>query len=114
LALDDYRLMHLLPDHEPYGLSAQLRRAAVSVPTDLVGGAARATGREYQRFVATALGSTTEVRYLLGVVVDLGYLRPGDVARCKDCSDHVVRELQNPLKAVSRFPSSQRDTAASR
>jgi four helix bundle protein len=105
LTLNVYGLTRLLPEDERYGLSAQLRRAAVSVPTNLVEGSARLTGREYQRFVGIALGSATEVRYLLGVVVDLGYPKPDDVASCRECSDHVVRELQNLLKAVSRFPS---------
>jgi four helix bundle protein len=105
LALDIYRLTRLLPEDERYGLSAELRRAGLSVPTNLVEGSARVTGREYQRFVGIALGSATEVRYLLGVAVDLGDLKPDDVASCRECSDHVVRELQNPLKAVSRFPS---------
>ena len=105
LALDIYRLTRHLPEDERYGLSAQLRRSAVSVPTNLVEGSARVTGREYQRFVGIALGSATEVRYLLGMVVDLGYLKSDDVAGCKECSDHVVRELQNLLKAASRFAS---------
>ena len=105
LALHVYRVTRLLPDDERYGLSAQLRRAAVSIPTNIVEGCARVSTREYQRFVGVALGSATEVRYLLGVVVDLGYLKSDDVAGCRECSDHVVRELQNLLKAVSRFTS---------
>jgi len=41
----------------------------------------------------------------VGVVVDLGYLKPDDVATCRECSDHVIGELRNLLKAVSRFAS---------
>jgi four helix bundle protein len=64
-----------------------------------VEGCARVRTREYQRFVGVALGSATEDRYPLGVVVVLGDLKPDDVAACRESSDHVVRELQNLLEA---------------
>lgn len=104
LALDVYRLTDRLPPTERYGLSAQLRRAVTSVPTNIVEGCIRRTPREYQRFVDIALGSAAEVRYLLGLAVDLEMLRTDDAAHCQECSDRVVRELQNLLKAVGRFP----------
>ncbi|HEX7485676.1 MAG TPA: four helix bundle protein [Vicinamibacterales bacterium] len=103
LALDVYRLTEDLPPTERYGLSTQLRRAATSVPTNIVEGCVRRSPREYQRFIDVALGSAAEVRYLLRLAVDLGLLSADDAAGCQECSDHVVRELQNLLKAVSGF-----------
>ena len=104
LALDVYRLTDRLPPTERYGLSTQLRRAAASVPTNIVEGCIRRTGREYQRFIDIALGSAAEVRYLLSLAVDLKLLKADDAADCRECSDHVVRALQNLLKAVRQFP----------
>ena len=50
-----------------------------------------------------APGSAAEVQYLLCLTVDLQLLGANDVADCRDCSDHVVRELQNLQKALARF-----------
>lgn len=66
-------------------------------------GCVRTSAREYRRFLDVALGSAAETRYLLGLIVDLEYMKNDDVAECRECSDHVVRELQNLLKAVSQF-----------
>lgn len=103
LALGVYRLTRRLPDDERYGLSVQLRRAATSIPTNVVEGCARSSSREYRRFLDVALGSATEVLYLLRLVIDLGYVTAKDVDECRECSDHVARELQNLLKAVANF-----------
>src|SRR5512135_1257924 len=103
LALDVYRLTEQLPAVERYGLTAQLRRAATSIPTNIVEGCRRQTTREYRRFIDVALGSASEVGYLLSLAVDLAFLSVEDAAACRDCSNHVERELQNLLKAIARF-----------
>jgi four helix bundle protein len=103
LALDVYRLTGQFPAAERYGLTAQLRRAATSVPTNIVEGCRRQTSREYRRFVDVALGSASEVGYLLTLAVDLKFLSEADSSACRDCSNHVERELQNLLKATAQF-----------
>jgi four helix bundle protein len=103
LALDVYRLTDSMPPTERFGLTAQLRRAVASIPTNLVEGCVRRGPRDYQRFIGMALGSAAEVRYLLRLAVDLRLLASDEAAHCRECSDHVVRELQNLLKAVTAF-----------
>jgi four helix bundle protein len=103
LALDIYRLTERLPQVERYGLTSQLRRAATSVPTNIVEGCRRETSREYRRFIHIALGSASEVGYLLSLTVELGLLPGEDAAACRDCSNHVERELQNLLKSTEQF-----------
>jgi four helix bundle protein len=63
----------------------------------------RGSGKEYERFLGIALGSAGEVRYLLGLVVDLGLVSAADATVCKECSDHVVRALLNLHRAAGRF-----------
>jgi four helix bundle protein len=74
LALDVYRLTTRFPSNEMYGLTSQLRRAAVSVPTNLAEGSKRQSNLEYARFVNIAEGSQAETEYLLMLSRDLGFL----------------------------------------
>jgi four helix bundle protein len=61
IAAEVYRLTAELPPDEKYGLSVQLRRAAVSVPANIAEGAARESARDFARFVAIARGSLAEL-----------------------------------------------------
>jgi len=103
LVLKVYAVTASLPHTEQFGLQAQLRRAAVSIPTNIVEGCARHSGREYQRFIDIALGSAVEVRYLLQLARELKLLDGVDVGNCSECSDHVVRALHNLQRAIGKF-----------
>lgn len=74
LALEVYRVTAVFPKEEIYGITSQLRRAALSVPTNIVEGYARRGDKELARFVDIALGSLAETRYLLSFSARLGYL----------------------------------------
>lgn len=60
-----YHATRHVPAEERYGLQRQVRRAAISVPCNIIEGCARRTGREYLHFINIALGSAAETRYLL-------------------------------------------------
>ena len=62
------------PDEERFGLSQQMRRAAVSVPSNIAEGAARSGKREFANFVSIARGSLSELDTQCLIAVDLGYL----------------------------------------
>lgn len=74
LAMEVYRLTRAFPPEEACGLTSQIRRAAVSVPSNIVEGCARESSVEYQRFLTIAYGSLRELRYQFSLATQLGYL----------------------------------------
>ena len=74
LVLAIYRETHRFPRDEWFGIRSQIRRAAVSVVSNIVEGNARRTTREYVSFLNVARASAAEVLYLTQLSTDLGYL----------------------------------------
>jgi len=68
-----YRATREFPKEEMYGLTSQMRRAAVSVSSNVVEGCARESQAEYLRFLEIAFGSLRELHYRLGLSKRLGY-----------------------------------------
>jgi four helix bundle protein len=80
LALQIHRLTRTLPADEKYGLVSQLRRAAVSVPTNIAEGSKREGNQDFGRFLNIAEGSLVEAEYLIMLSRDLDYLTSASVA----------------------------------
>src|SRR4051794_6227127 len=74
LALQTYKITDGWPTAERYGLTAQIRRAALSAPTNIAEGTAKRGPRELRRYLDIALGSLSEVSYLLTFSRDRGIL----------------------------------------
>jgi len=68
-----YRVTRKFPKDEVHGLTSQMRRAAVSVPSNIVEGCARESQAEYLRFLEIAFGSLRELHYQFGLAQRLGY-----------------------------------------
>ena len=78
LALELYRVSRGFPREEIYGLTSQLRRAAVSIGANLAEGCGRRTSSELARFVRIAMGSASELDYHLLLCRDLGFMSSDD------------------------------------
>lgn len=71
-----YRLVKLLPVDERYALGDQLRRAVVSIPSNIAEGNGRASAKDYAHFLSIARGSSQEVRTQIELAIMLGFLPP--------------------------------------
>jgi four helix bundle protein len=96
--LSVYRFTAEFPRHELFGLTSQLRRAAVSIPANFVEGFKRSTRRDKARFYNIAQGSLEECRYYLILSRDLGYGETGDL---QIALDGIGRMLAAYLRAVT-------------
>ena len=78
LALLVYRVTANFPREELYGLTSQMRRAAVSIPSNIVEGCARDSQADYLRFLYMAFGSLRELHYQISLSKRLGFLSNED------------------------------------
>lgn len=78
LVKDVYKLTQSFPREEIFGLAAQIRRSAVSIPSNIAEGAARTGGKEFLQFLNIARGSLSELETQLLIATDLGYIRDTD------------------------------------
>jgi len=109
LVLKVYQIVDHFPATERYRLSDQLCRAAISVPTNIVEGKCRGSTREYLKFLTIARGSVEEVRYLLLLARDLGYLPEAPYQEASAEYQHVSKMLNSLIMALrSRLPGSRR------
>jgi len=95
-----YRVSRAFPNDERFGLTAQIRRAAVSVPSNIAEGHARFTTREYIRFVSNAQGSLAEVKTQLHIAVELGYTAAADAGPVFTEIEEISRMLNSLRRSL--------------
>jgi four helix bundle protein len=105
LAEEIYKLTSSFPRAEMYGMTSQLRRAAVSISANLAEGNGRGSRRDYSRFVAIALGSAREVDSLLELTFRIGLLSRDSAARCLALLDETCRMLNGLRNSLLRQQS---------
>ena len=103
LTIAIYKATKPFPSEERYGLTSQLRRAAMSIPTNIAEGSGRRSDKEFANFLNIALGSASEVEYLQLLAMEVGLLKPTIHAALHANIEEVKRMLaafQNKLRAV--------------
>lgn len=94
-----YRLSQTFPKEELYGLTSQMRRAAVSIPSNLAEGAARSSQKEFAQFLSIARGAISELDTQLVIALELGYMEDGEAIFA--CLDRVSRLVTGLHKKVA-------------
>lgn len=100
LAIEIYRATEPFPKSEIYGLTSQLRRAAVSVASNIAEGQGRLTKGEFCHFLGQARGSLLEVETQLSIAVELDYMKDDQFSKLEGLSAEVQRLLSGPIDSM--------------
>jgi four helix bundle protein len=100
LTLALYRISQRFPREEIYGITGQLRRAAVSIGANLAEGCGRRSSSELARFVRIAMGSASELDYHLMLSRDLGFMTSDDFATASVTLTEVRKMLTSFLQSI--------------
>jgi len=93
LVIEIYKLVKLLPNDEIYALSDQMKRAAVSVPSNIAEGQERSTAKDFIRFLYIAKGSKGELETLLSICVRLNFLTQSQIAPVQSLLSEIGKML---------------------
>lgn len=100
LAVAVYQHTAAFPREEIFGLTAQLRRGAVSVPSNIVEGCARHSEADYVHFLDIAYASSREIEYQLSLAVRLGYLQADSYRELSGLCTETSKVLAGLLRAL--------------
>ena len=102
-----YKLVKKLPKEELFSLSDQMRRAAVSIPSNIAEGQDRSTKKEFIQFLTTARGSKAELETQLLICVKVGYLNENEIVEAMYLSTEIGRMLTSLINKLRRVVSGQ-------
>ena len=100
LTLEIFDLTKAFPEEEKFGLISQMRRAAYSIPMNLMEGAHRLSQKEYRQFVGISKGSTGEIKYQLLLVKDLRYISENNYSELNSKYERVSQMLTKLAKSL--------------
>ena len=106
LTTEIYRLTRNFPDHERCGLSSQMQRASVSIPSNIAEGFGRESTKELLRFLYTARGSLMELSTQLEICNNLSYLSEEEHSSIQRLADEVNRLLNGLIFSKKKLRSS--------
>ncbi|OGY24208.1 MAG: hypothetical protein A2172_00815 [Candidatus Woykebacteria bacterium RBG_13_40_15] len=107
LALEVYKVTKSFPREEAFGLTSQLQRAAISVPTNIAEGYARQNNKVFGTFLDTAYASLVEIKYLLKFSAEVGYISKQNFIKLESLADEVGKVLWKFMKEVKSVSSNR-------
>ncbi|WP_300567958.1 four helix bundle protein [Flavobacterium sp.] len=93
-----YTITSNFPSDEKFGLTNQLRRASVSIPSNIAEGSSRNSNKDFSRFLEIAIGSAYEIETQLLIASDLGFIH-------QEKSESLIIQLEQIIKMTSKFRS---------
>ena len=102
LAVEVYALTKAFPSEEKFGLTSQMRRAAVSIPSNIAEGAARRSQKEFLQFLSIAAGSASELSTQLLISEKIGLLTDLAAEKNKAQIERVLRLIHGLIKSVKK------------
>lgn len=102
LAINIYKATNAFPKSEIFGLTSQMRRAAVSVPANIVEGAGRNHEKEYLYFLYTAIGSLYELGYYIDFSKQIGYLKDDDFNKLLSQHEVTIKTLRALINYIEK------------
>ncbi|MHC4116197.1 MAG: four helix bundle protein [Planctomycetota bacterium] len=97
---DIYGLTGGFPKHEMYGIVSQMRRSAISIPSNIAEGFKRYHNKEYRQFLYVTLGSCAELETQMTIAKELTYMTADSEVMLLDKLDHIGRMISNLLKKL--------------
>lgn len=95
-----YKATNNFPQNELFGLTSQIRRAAVSIPANISEGSARQSAKELNHFLYIALGSASELHTLILIAYNLGYIE--EFSPIEDKLNRISKMLTGLIKSLNR------------
>lgn len=105
LSKEIYRVTRSFPNDERFGLTSQLRRASVSIPSNIAEGQGRLTTGEFKQFLGTARGSVFEVETQIQLASELDYLSAQDTQSLLERTSEVSRMLNGLIRSLQTSTS---------
>ncbi len=100
LVEETYRITEHFPAHEKFGLTSQMRRAAVSIPSNIAEGAARDSNKEFVRFLSISRGSLSELDTQKEIAVRIGLLDNKNTLKMEELLEHTSKLMTGLHKKV--------------
>ena len=100
LTVEIYKLTEQLPDREAYGLINQMRRAAISIPSNIAEGKGRGSDKVFGHFLSIAQGSRTELETQLEICVRVNYFKEDQIRKAMELSSEVGKMITIMLKSL--------------
>lgn len=94
--IEIYRLSGKFPENEKFGITAQLRRASISISCNISEGSGKSSNKDFNRFLEIAIGSTNEVENLIIICNKLDYIS-------KEETDVVIEKIHEIRKMITGF-----------